>query len=363
MLNLYTLPDRVKMYVGTYEYVPQAQVQFIHYQLKKLLGINGQMSHQGVAWKDDDCQYYYKTSDNTLFIEWNPIRKVAQELSRKGLYEGRRGYGERENYIHSEGLNNFDLEVLPKHIYENFSDERFNLEMLFERLLKDAFDIQLGYGETYCKLFKLEVAQDLYSPDAPDEILNLHRGFMANHFVCSPFPDQQLRGIYAQIQKRDGTYGTKTARMYLKDKDVIRYEHIFMRKTHPDLFPRDNLIRMDAEEIRDLLSPMVDKVISSWREVLSDSDLPWGRKDNNWKIKLLGKIIVKIGRKMTPIRLMHVENLVEQGYLSTNVVQDYQFMRRLKETGVVIPGEQNRDMKVPRLYKLNWNLFTEEDDG
>lgn len=363
MLNqLYVLPDKVKVYVRPKIFVPQADVKFIQPQVKKILGKNGLVSPTGVTFKIDGDPYYYRTADNFLFLTWNPLKKVSDFLSKERRYSQRRGYGERNNFLHPDGFKNCNLSDACPLVYQNIEDSIQELRNIYQRFVTEAFGIEIKRNEITSRLFEIEVTLDSLSKKAPDEILPLHYGFECNHYVCSPFPDQQLRGIYAQVQKRDGTYGSKTARMYLKAKDIIRYEHIFARKVHGDLLPKADLCRLSAIEIENLLEPLRVKVADGWQAVVENSVFTWTKNAKELKIRALKRILVIFGRKVSEIQLTHLENLVENGYLTTEVVQDYRFMRRLRETGCIIPGKQEEGKKKPKFYKFNTDFLLAEDD-
>jgi hypothetical protein len=196
------------------------------------------------------------------------------------------------------------------------------------------------------------MAHDSCYCDAPTEIIPLHRGFRANHTGGFSYPDQELRGICAHEVKRDGTFGRKKARMYLKDSKTIRYEQIINRKSHPDIFPRGDLSFMTADRLEEIMRPMALQAENFFEEIQGDGTAQANLCEES-EYELLKRILRLLDGNLGKGNTMHVENLIENGHFTSKAVGNARLIKNLRDFGIIVPGKERGGYDRPGFYKLN----------
>lgn len=223
MMNLYTLPDTVKLVVRPELFIPQTSIMYLKNTVSNSLNVSVKESEKGVSFILNSSAFFFKAVDNSLWIKFNLIKKTIDQLERMGVYKKSRGYGESYNFIDPDFLD-IEMKSAVNEVYKTFLREIAFSIQIFSSIIYSGFEMDLLPAQSVCKLYWIDMANDFLSSKAPDEIDYLRFGFKVNNELCYSYEDDQLKGICAHVRKKDGTHGQKMYRMYLKNESIVRYE-------------------------------------------------------------------------------------------------------------------------------------------
>lgn len=358
-MNLYTLPDSIKLFIQTEIFIPQTSGSFMKSIIRNTFDVPVKESLKGIQFKLSGSTFFFKTADNSLWIEFNLLRKTVCELERKGMYERVFGFGRCYNFIDPEKLN-VEMQSAIDEAFTILKKEIAFSKEIFSSTIKAGFDLNLKSNQSTCRLFWIDIANDYYSIEAPERIDNLKYGFKMNNELNYSYEDDQIRGICAHIRKKDGKHGTKAFRMYLKNRNIIRYESCFDKKTAGKIFPETDLSELPIEELKNCLLPLLNLSKKSFEQIEQDSIIEKQLSADTEKYKLLKEILKILDGNIGKRNLLHISNLIEHGYIQSRVVQDYRLLRKLKQHRIIVPAFEFRNNKRIGQYKLNREFLNEQ---
>jgi hypothetical protein len=346
------LPDSIKLFVRHEIFIPQTSGAFMKSIIRNTFDVPVKESLKGIQFKLSGSTFFFKTADNSLWIEFNLFRKTISELERKGIYERVFGFGQCYNFIDPKKLNG-EMQIAIDESFTILKKEIAFSKEIFSSIIKEGFDLNLKSDQFTCRLFWIDIANDYYSNEAPEVIDNLKFGFKMNNELNYSYEDDQIRGICAHIRKKDGKHGTKVYRMYLKNRNIIRYESCFDKKTAGKNFPDTDLSDLSVEELQNCLLPLMNLSKKSFEQIKQDSSIEKQLSVDTEKYKLLKEILKILDGNIGKRNLLHISNLIEHGYIQSRVVQDYRLLRKLKQHRIIVPAFEFRNNRRIGQYKLN----------
>lgn len=355
---MYTLPDTMKLFIQPEIFIPQTSGSFMKGIIRNTFDVPVKESLKGIQFKLSGSTFFFKTADNSLWIEFNLLRKTVSELERMGMYERVFGFGRCYNFIDPDKLN-VEMEIATDEAFTILKKEIEYSKKIFSSIIKAGFELNLKSEQSSCKLFWIDIANDYYSIDAPERIDNLKYGFKMNNELNYSYEDDQIRGICAHIRKKDGKHGAKAFRMYLKNRNIIRYESCFDTKTAGKHFPETDLSELTIEELKNSLLPLMNLSKKSFKQIEQDSTIENQLSSDTEKYELLKKILNILDGNIGKRNLLHISNLIEHGYIQSRVVQDYRLLRKLKQHNIIVPAFEFRNNRRIGQYKLNRDILKE----
>ncbi len=313
-------------------------------------------SEKGVSFKMNEYICFFKIADNSLWVQFNLMRKTVEVLEELGLYKKCRGYGECYNFINPKYLKT-EMHVAIEQAYITFLESIHFSKSIYHSLILTGFEIDLLNQQSICKLYKIDLASDNLEIEAPDLINNLKFGFKMNNDLCYSYEDDQLRGICAHLKKRDGKHGQKLFRMYLKTSNIIRYESCFNKDSAGKFFPTFDLSFLTTEELKNCIEPVQKLSIESFNQIQQDSEMEKPLSTESSRYEILKRILTLLEGNIGKGNLIHISNLIEHGYIQSRIVQDYRLIKKLKDNHIIKPAHQFRNNQRIGQYRLNTDFL------